>query len=93
MGKAKVDAENAEIAKRNKAQLDHKKSVEAENAAITKRNAEGQAKVDAENVAIDDFKNNKHDSQINLENDFKWLDKICSCCERKSRSWEKQNKR
>ncbi|NJJ26985.1 LPXTG cell wall anchor domain-containing protein [Streptococcus anginosus] len=54
-GKAKVEAENAEIAKRNQAQLDHKKSVEDENAAITKRNAEGQAKVEAENVAIDDF--------------------------------------
>ncbi|MCW0930265.1 hypothetical protein OJ936_11535, partial [Streptococcus anginosus] len=49
------EAENAEIAKRNQAQLDHKKSVEAENAAITKRNVEGQAKVDAENAAIDDF--------------------------------------
>lgn len=54
-GKAKVDAENAENAKRNKAQLDHKKSVEAENAEITKRNAAGKAKVDAENAAIDDF--------------------------------------
>ena len=54
-GKAKVEAENAEIAKRNQVQLDHKKSVEAENAAITKRNVEGQAKVDAENAAIDDF--------------------------------------
>lgn len=54
-GQAKVDAENAEIAKRNKAKLDHKQSVEAENAEITKRNAAGQAKVDAENAAIDDF--------------------------------------
>ena len=54
-GKAKVDAENAEIAKRNKAQLDHKKSVEAENAEITKRNEAGKAKVDAENKVIDAY--------------------------------------
>ena len=33
----------------------NQQSVEAENAEITKRNAAGQAKVDAENAAIDDF--------------------------------------
>lgn len=54
-GKAKVEAENAEIAKRNQAQLDHKKSVEAENAEITKRNAAGKARVDAENKVIDAY--------------------------------------
>ncbi|WP_342991538.1 SspB-related isopeptide-forming adhesin [Streptococcus anginosus] len=72
-GKAKVEAENAEIAKRNQAQLNHKKSVEDENAAITKRNVEGQAKVDAENAAIDDFNkkvaehNKAEDARVAME--------------------------
>lgn len=66
-GQAKVDAENAEIAKRNKAKLDHKQSVEAENAAITKRNAAGQAKVDAENKEIDKF--NKEVAEHNQAED------------------------
>lgn len=66
-GQAKVDAENAEIAKRNKAKLDHKQSVEAENAEITKRNAAGQAKVDAENKEIDKF--NKEVAEHNQAED------------------------
>lgn len=65
--KAKVDAENAEIMKRNQAQLAHKKSVEAENAAITKRNVAGQAKVDAENKEIDKF--NKEVADFNKSED------------------------
>lgn len=65
--KAKVDAENAEITKRNQAQLANKKSVEAENAAITKRNAAGQAKVDAENKEIDKF--NKEVAEHNQAED------------------------
>ncbi|WP_048800371.1 SspB-related isopeptide-forming adhesin [Streptococcus constellatus] len=65
--KAKVDAENAEIEKRNQAQLGHKKSVEAENAAITKRNVAGQAKVDAENKEIDKF--NKEVAEHNQAED------------------------
>ncbi len=65
--KAKVDAENAAIMKRNQAQLAHKKSVEAENAAITKRNAAGQAKVDAENKEIDKF--NKEVAEHNKAED------------------------
>lgn len=65
--KAKVDAENAEITKRNQAQLANKKSVEAENAAITKRNAVGKAKVDAENKEIDKF--NKEVAEHNQAED------------------------
>jgi streptococcal surface protein A len=65
--KAKVDAENAEITKRNQAQLANKKSVEAENEAITKRNAAGQAKVDAENKEIDKF--NKEVAEHNQAED------------------------
>ncbi|WP_247949951.1 SspB-related isopeptide-forming adhesin [Streptococcus constellatus] len=65
--KAKVAAENAEITKRNQAQLAHKKSVEAENAAITKRNVAGQAKVDAENKEIDKF--NKEVAEHNQAED------------------------
>ena len=65
--KAKVDDENAEITKRNQAQLANKKSVEAENAAITKRNAAGQAKVDAENKEIDKF--NKEVAEHNKAED------------------------
>ena len=65
--KAKVDAENAKIEKRNQAKLAHKKSVEAENAAITKRNAAGQAKVDAENKEIDKY--NKEVAEHNQAED------------------------
>ncbi|WP_278559477.1 SspB-related isopeptide-forming adhesin [Streptococcus constellatus] len=65
--KAKVDAENAEIEKRNQAKLANKKSVEAENAAITKRNVAGQAKVDAENKEIDKF--NKEVAEHNQAED------------------------
>ena len=65
--KAKVDAENAEITKRNQAQLAHKKSVEAENEAIKKRNAAGKAKVDAENKEIDKF--NKEVAEHNKAED------------------------
>lgn len=50
---------------------------------IIKDNINNKKNIDntyvTQNVAIDDFKNNKHDSQINLENDFKWLDKILYC--------------
>ena len=65
--KAKVAAENAEITKRNQAQLANKKSVEAENEAIKKRNAAGQAKVDAENKEIDKF--NKEVAEHNQAED------------------------
>lgn len=69
-GQAQVEAENAEIEKRNQAKLANKKSVEAENAEIEKRNAAGQAKVDNENKVIDEFNrkvsehNNAEDARV-----------------------------
>lgn len=66
-GKAKVEAENKEITKRNQAQLANKQSIEAENEVIKKRNEVGQAKVDAENKEIDKF--NKEVAEFNKSED------------------------